>query len=38
MLAQRSMQLQVNRQDGAVWIGDGERSVEIHPTRLDGAR
>jgi uncharacterized protein YaeQ len=36
-LAQRSMQLQVNRQDGAIWIGDGERSVEIHPTRLDGA-
>ena len=29
------MQLQFNRQDGAVWIGDGERSVEIHPTRLD---
>jgi uncharacterized protein YaeQ len=34
LLAQRSMQLQVNRQDGAVWIGDGERSVEIHPVRL----
>ena len=37
LLAQRSMQLQVNRQDGAIWIGDGERSVEIQPTRLDGA-
>jgi len=36
-LAQRSMQLQVNRQDGAIWIGDGERSVEIHPVRLDDA-
>jgi uncharacterized protein YaeQ len=38
LLAQRSMQLQFNRQDGAVWIGDGERSVEIQPTRLDVTR
>ena len=28
------MQLQVNRQDGIVWVADGERSVEIHPRRL----
>jgi hypothetical protein len=28
------MQLQVNRQDGLVWIGDGERSVEVQPVRL----
>ena len=34
VLAQRSMQLQVNRQDGIVWVADGERSVEIHPRRL----
>ena len=36
-LAQRSMQLQVTVQDGAVWIGDGERSVEITLQRLCGA-
>ncbi|WP_280150998.1 YaeQ family protein [Piscinibacter sp. XHJ-5] len=35
-LAQRTMQLQVTVQDGNVWIGDGERSVEITPTRLYG--
>ena len=33
-LAQRNMQLQVNRQDGIVWVADGDRSVEIHPRRL----
>lgn len=33
-LAQRSMQLQVTVQDGLVWIGDGARSVEIHPQPL----
>jgi uncharacterized protein YaeQ len=33
-LAQRGMKLQVNRQDGVVFIADGERSVEIVPTRL----
>jgi uncharacterized protein YaeQ len=33
-LAQRSMQLQVTVQDGLVWIGDGARSVEIHPQAL----
>ncbi len=33
-LAQRGMQLQVTVQDGAVWVGDGGRSVEIQPQRL----
>jgi len=33
-LADRNMQLLVNRQDGVVWISDGERSVEIAPTLL----
>ena len=34
-LASRSMQLQVNRQDGAIFVSDGERSVHIAPERLD---
>jgi uncharacterized protein YaeQ len=33
-LAQRSMQLQFTVQDGHVWVGDGENSVEIEPLRL----
>jgi uncharacterized protein YaeQ len=33
-LAQRTMQLQVTVQDGAVWVGDGARTVEITPQRL----
>ncbi|MET0349234.1 MAG: YaeQ family protein [Rhizobacter sp.] len=33
-LAQRTMQLQVTVQDGTVWIGDGQRSVEVTPQRL----
>jgi uncharacterized protein YaeQ len=33
-LAQRTMQLQVTVQDGAIWIGDGGRSVEVAPRRL----
>jgi uncharacterized protein YaeQ len=33
-LAQRSMSLQVSVQDGLVWVGDGERSVELAPRRL----
>ena len=36
-LAQRTMQLQVTVQDGTVWIGDGQRSVEVAPTRLNPA-
>jgi uncharacterized protein YaeQ len=36
-LAQRSMQLQVTVQDGQVWIGNGERSVEIAPVLLHGS-
>jgi uncharacterized protein YaeQ len=36
-LAQRSMQLNVTVQDGAIWIGDGERSVEVAPQRLYGS-
>lgn len=35
-LAQRSMQLQVTVQDGNVWIGNGDRSVEITPVLLYG--
>ena len=35
-LAQRSMKLQVTVQDGAIWIGDGGRSVEVAPLRLFG--
>ena len=35
-LAQRSMQLQVTVQDGAVWVGDATRSIEVHPLRLYG--
>jgi uncharacterized protein YaeQ len=34
-LAQRTMQLQVTVQDGAVWVGDGARSIEITPQRLN---
>jgi uncharacterized protein YaeQ len=33
-LAARTMQLQVNRQDGEVWIADAERSVQVVPERL----
>jgi len=33
-LAQRSMQLQFTVQDGHVWVGNGEGSVEIEPLRL----
>lgn len=34
-LAQRTMHLQVSVQDGTAWVGDGERSVEITPRRLE---
>ena len=33
-LAQRNMELQVTMQDGAIWIGDGTRSIEVTPLRL----
>jgi uncharacterized protein YaeQ len=33
-LAERSMQLQITVQDAAVWVGNGQRSVEIHPQPL----
>jgi uncharacterized protein YaeQ len=35
LLAQRTMQLQVTVQDGSVWIGDGSRTVELAPQRLE---
>jgi uncharacterized protein YaeQ len=35
-LAQRTMQLQVTVQDGAIWVGDGTRSIEVTPVRLRG--
>jgi uncharacterized protein YaeQ len=38
LLADRSMQLQINRQDGIVWVADGEQSVEIHPRLVSAAR
>ena len=34
-LAQRGMQLQISVQDGSAYIGDGQRSVEITPIRLN---
>ena len=37
LLAQRNMQLQINCQDGIVWVADGTRSVEVHPRRLSTA-
>jgi uncharacterized protein YaeQ len=30
-LAQRTMELQVTVQDGAIWVGDGTRSIEVAP-------
>jgi len=36
-MAQRAMQLQVTVQDGTVWVGNGQSSVEVQPTRLFGA-
>ena len=33
-LAQRSMQLQVTVQDGAIWVGDGQDSVQVEPIAL----
>ncbi len=35
-LAQRTMNLQVTVQDGAIWVGDGRRSIEVAPLRLCG--
>lgn len=36
-VAQRSMQLQISVQDGSVWVGDGQQSIEITPRRLSAA-
>jgi uncharacterized protein YaeQ len=36
-LAARSMQLQINVQDGQVWVGDARSSVELHPQPLKKA-
>jgi uncharacterized protein YaeQ len=36
-LAQRTLELQVTVQDGAIWVGDGTRSIEVAPRRLCGA-
>ncbi len=35
-LAQRAMQLQVTIQDGSIWVGEGQRSIEVAPVRLYG--
>jgi uncharacterized protein YaeQ len=37
-LANRSMQLQLNRQDGAVWVSDAARSVQVGLERMGGDR
>jgi uncharacterized protein YaeQ len=37
-LAQRSLRLQVTVQDGQVWVGDDQRSVELAPRRLTSER
>jgi uncharacterized protein YaeQ len=34
-LARRTMQLQISVQDGTAYIGDGERTIEITPLRLN---
>jgi uncharacterized protein YaeQ len=36
VLAKRSMDLQVTVQDGAIWVGNGERSIEVSPVLLSG--
>ncbi|MEF7612724.1 YaeQ family protein [Aquincola sp. MAHUQ-54] len=36
-LAQRTMQLQFTVQDGTVWVGDGQQSVEVTPQVLKAA-
>lgn len=33
-LAQRTMALNVTVQDGAIWVGDSARSIEVAPVRL----
>jgi len=35
-LAARSMDLQITLQDGGLWVGEGDRSVEVTPLRLAG--
>jgi len=35
-MVQLTMQLQVTVQDGAIWVGDGTRSIEVEPRRLWG--
>jgi uncharacterized protein YaeQ len=35
-LAQRTMELDVTVQDGAIWLGDGEHSLEVTLQRLAG--
>lgn len=37
-LAERSMQLQITVQDGQLWVGDAQHSVEIQPTLLKPAK
>lgn len=36
LLAQRTMNLDVTVQDGAIWVGDGKHSIEVAPRRLFG--
>lgn len=36
-LVERSMRLQISVQDGTALVGDGERTVEVTPQRLNGA-
>jgi uncharacterized protein YaeQ len=37
-LVARSMQLQVTVQDGLIWLGDAEHSLEVHPLLLKPGR
>ena len=34
-LAQRGMQLQISVQDGTVWVGQGDATIELTPRRLN---
>jgi uncharacterized protein YaeQ len=36
-LAGRSMQLQITVQDGQLWVGDANHSIEVHPVQLKAA-
>jgi uncharacterized protein YaeQ len=37
LMAKRTMQLQITIQDGRIWFGDEDQSVEVQPVRLTAA-